>query len=143
LFSLVLGGYGLFGIILNVQLHVVDNSMYRLEEYIIKSDEYIKKFDQLVNRQPNIGMVYGRININPEYFMEEAMLSVFTNDKQATLAPLKEAGFTALLPICAMHLSIPLTCNKGTKAYRLPNGRQLLMNCFKTNSIKYINNVFR
>jgi FAD/FMN-containing dehydrogenase len=96
LFSLVLGGYGLFGIILDVQLCVVDNTMYRLEQYTIKSDEYIKKYDELVNRQPNIGMVYGRININPDHFMEEAMLSVFTIDKQAAIAPLKEAGFTAL-----------------------------------------------
>ena len=96
LFSLVLGGYGLFGIILDVQLRVVDNSMYRLKQYTIKSDEYIKMFDELVNQQPDIGMVYGRININPDHFMEEAMLSVFTIDKQAAIAPLKDAGFPAL-----------------------------------------------
>lgn len=96
LFSLVLGGYGLFGIILDVQLRVVDNKMYRLEQYTIKSNEYIKKYDELVNHQQNIGMVYGRININPDHFLEEAMLSVFTIDKQASLAPLKSAGFTAL-----------------------------------------------
>lgn len=95
LFSLVLGGYGLFGIILDVQLRVVDNKMYRLEQYIIKSNEYIKKYDELVNQQQHIGMVYGRININPNHFMEEAMLSVFT-DTQATIAPLKQAGFATL-----------------------------------------------
>jgi hypothetical protein len=96
LFSLVLGGYGLFGIILDVQLRVVNNSMYRLEQYIINSDDYIKKYDELVNQQPNIGMVYGRININPDHFMKEAMLSVFTIDKQAAPAPLKKAGFAGL-----------------------------------------------
>lgn len=96
LFSLVLGGYGLFGIVLDVQLRVVDNRMYRLEQYVIKSDEYIKKYDELVNQQLNIGMVYGRININPDHFMEEAMLSVFTIDKDAAIAPLKKAGFAGL-----------------------------------------------
>lgn len=96
LFSLVLGGYGLFGIVLDVQLRVVDNRMYRLEQYVIKSDEYIKKYDELVNQQLNIGMVYGRININPDHFMDEAMLSVFTIDKDAAIAPLKKAGFAGL-----------------------------------------------
>lgn len=78
LFSLVLGGYGLFGVILDVKLRVVDNKMYRLKQYIFNSNEYIKKYDELVNRQLGVGMVYGRININPDHFMEEAMLSVFS-----------------------------------------------------------------
>jgi FAD/FMN-containing dehydrogenase len=96
LFSLVLGGYGLFGVILDVNLRVVDNNMYRLSQYVIKSDEYIRKYDELVNRKPDVGMVYGRININPKNFMEEAMLSVFSIDSQETLEPLKKAGYAGI-----------------------------------------------
>lgn len=96
LFSLVLGGYGLFGVIMDVKLRVVDNKMYRLDQYVIDSDDYIKKYDELVDQKTGIGMVYGRININPKNFMEEAMLSVFTIDSQATLKPLEKAGYSGI-----------------------------------------------
>lgn len=96
LFSLVLGGYGLFGVILDVQLRVVENKMYRLKQYVIKSSEYTSKYDELVNRANGVGMVYGRININPKNFMEEAMLSVFTIDSQSAMKPLLKAGYGGL-----------------------------------------------
>lgn len=96
LFSLVLGGYGLFGVILDVKLRIVDNRMYRLQQYVIKSSDYIPKFDELVNGTKNIGMVYGRININPSNFMNEAILSVFTIDSQAVTEPLKKTGYTGI-----------------------------------------------
>ncbi|WP_315818880.1 FAD-binding oxidoreductase [Paraflavitalea speifideaquila] len=96
LFSLVLGGYGLFGIILDVQLRVVPNKMYRLQQYVIKSSDYIKKFGELADGNAQVGMVYGRVNINPAHFMEEAILSVFSVDSTAAMEPLKETGYTGI-----------------------------------------------
>jgi len=96
LFSLVLGGYGLFGVILDVELKLADNKMYTIQQRVIKSTDYITAFDEQVNKRKDIGMVYGRININPTHFMEEAILSTFTiNDKKA-LVPLEKASYTAL-----------------------------------------------
>jgi FAD/FMN-containing dehydrogenase len=85
LFSLVLGGYGLFGVILDVRLTVVPNKMYTAHQYVIRSDDYVKEFDRYVKDRADIGMVYGRININPDHFMEEAILSTFIVDN--TMAP--------------------------------------------------------
>jgi len=65
LFSLVLGGYGLFGVILDAKLKVVPNRMYTAHQYVIKSADYIKEFDRLA-ADLETGMVYGRININPD-----------------------------------------------------------------------------
>ena len=96
LFSLVLGGYGLFGVILDVRLKVVPNKMYRADQYVIKSKDYIKEFDRLAAENPTIGMVYGRVNINPKNFMEEAILSTFTIDSAATLETLNEGKLTSL-----------------------------------------------
>lgn len=96
LFSLVLGGYGLFGIILDVKLRVVNNRMYSLHQYVIDSKDYIAKFDEMVNGQAGVGMVYGRININPIHFMEQAILSVFTVDTAAIIGPLKKTGYVGL-----------------------------------------------
>ena len=96
LFSLVLGGYGLFGVILDVRLRVVNNQMYKLDQEIIKSDDYIKEFTRITVGRENVGMVYGRININPAHFMEEAILSVFTIEQAIDLEPLHEAGYAGV-----------------------------------------------
>ncbi len=96
LFSLVLGGYGLFGVILDAKLRVVDNQMYKLDQEIIKSDDYIKEFTRVTIGRENVGMVYGRININPAHFMEEAILSVFTVEQAIDLQPLHEAGYAGI-----------------------------------------------
>jgi len=93
LFSLVIGGYGLFGVILDVDLKVVSNEMYTTHQYVIKSHDYIKEFDRLATA-PNVGMIYGRININPDNFMNEAILSIFETDSTIYIDPLQEGTFT-------------------------------------------------
>ncbi|NQX43224.1 FAD/FMN-containing dehydrogenase [Pedobacter steynii] len=82
LFSLVLGGYGLFGVILDVNLKVVDNKNYVVQHYEIRSEDYLREFQKLVKHQGNVGMAYGRINVNPDHFMEEAILSTYTVDSE-------------------------------------------------------------
>lgn len=77
LFSLVLGGYGLFGVILDLKLKITDNKTYLAKQYIIKSKDYFAEFKKYVKSGTNVEMAYGRININPEYFMEEAILCTY------------------------------------------------------------------
>ena len=96
LFSLVLGGYGLFGVILDVKLKVVPNRMYKAHQYVIKSKDYITDFDRYTEGKTDVGMVYGRININPDNYLEEAILSVFTTDSNVSLSSLNEPGFTSI-----------------------------------------------
>ena len=50
LFSLVLGGYGLFGVILDADLHVVANERYRLRQLVLPSDTFIATWDKKVGR---------------------------------------------------------------------------------------------
>jgi FAD/FMN-containing dehydrogenase len=79
LFSVVLGGYGLFGVILDVDLHVVANERYRAEVETVPSDRYTARFKEKVNGAADIGMVYGRLCVVPgeKTFLREAMLTVF------------------------------------------------------------------
>lgn len=77
LFSLVLGGYGLFGVILDVELRVVLNEEYRLERFVIPSDQYVPVFRREVRGVAEVGMAYGRLSVAPESFLREAILSVF------------------------------------------------------------------
>jgi FAD/FMN-containing dehydrogenase len=101
LFSLVLGGYGLFGIILEAELHVVPNeaySLYYTETRIEKYDDTLHSIDQ--EKDPP-ALMYGRLSIAPSHYLNDAVLaSVRRAEKQPTplppLGPPKEEFFTRL-----------------------------------------------
>lgn len=77
LFSLALGGYGLFGIILDVELRIVPNEIYRLEQHIVPVDKSLGTFDKQIKNQPGLEMVYARMNIVPDNFLNEVILNAF------------------------------------------------------------------
>jgi FAD/FMN-containing dehydrogenase len=73
LFSLVLGGYGLFGIILDVELKVVPNELYSAQRSVVSSREYAATYRQQIS--PDVGMAYGRLSISPDQFLQETILT--------------------------------------------------------------------
>lgn len=77
LFSLALGGYGLLGVVLDVDLRVVPNERYRLERYVVPTGRYVAAFEELVTRPADAGMAYGRLSVDPDGFLREAVLNVF------------------------------------------------------------------
>ena len=95
LFSLVLGGYGLFGVILDVDLRITDNACYRCERYVFKSEDYVKWFDEKINKTKYTGMAYGRLDITPQNFLNEAILCAFQNQRQ-NIPPLTDPAMDKL-----------------------------------------------
>jgi FAD/FMN-containing dehydrogenase len=100
LFSLVMGGYGLFGVILDVDLHVVRNERYRPEVQVFPADQYPARFAAKVKQQGDVGMAYGRLCVTPgeKTFLREAILTVFRqapcSDKE--IPALKASHYHAL-----------------------------------------------
>jgi len=80
LFSLVLGGYGLFGIILEADLRVVPNERYRLEQRVMPTGKVLAAIGKDLKSQPDVMMVYGRLGIVPERFFDDAILNVLHRD---------------------------------------------------------------
>lgn len=78
LFSLVIGGYGLFGIILDVKLDVVENENYAFKMYKMEADAYLSYFKKHAHENKNVKLVFGRLNISNKEFLEEATLNIFT-----------------------------------------------------------------
>jgi FAD/FMN-containing dehydrogenase len=79
LFEAVCGGYGLLGVILDVDLRVVPNVLYRAEEFPATSKNFIQRFDLLVaqSKKP-IGLAYGRVSIAPgPWFLRDARIIRF------------------------------------------------------------------
>ncbi len=94
LFRLVLGGYGLFGVILDLELRIVPNAPYRMASWIVPSEQYPELYDRYVNAMPQTaepGMVLGRLDITPESFLREASLIVFYHD-DGPIPPLEATG---------------------------------------------------
>lgn len=64
LFGLVIGGYGLFGIILDVDLALTENPVYQRAEQVIDFREYWPFFQRTV-RDPNVENIFARLSIVP------------------------------------------------------------------------------
>jgi FAD/FMN-containing dehydrogenase len=77
LFSLVLGGYGLWGVILDVQLRVVPNAYYRAEQHQVAPADYARTYASLTRGATDVGLAYGRISVAPDSFLNEAVITVF------------------------------------------------------------------
>ena len=82
LFGLAIGGYGLFGIILDIKLRVVDNRNLKFKSYKFRSDEYIDHFEEYVDNDPSVQLVFGRLNISNKRFLQEATLNIFRSSPE-------------------------------------------------------------
>jgi FAD/FMN-containing dehydrogenase len=79
LFSAVCGGYGLFGIILELELRVVPNQLYKAQEFATTSSNYPERYDSVVTHssQP-VGLAYGRVSVAPgSWFLRDARIIRF------------------------------------------------------------------
>lgn len=71
LFPYVLGGYGLFGIILEVELQLTDNELYKIETSTMEYDEYPTYFKNEVLGNKETKMHIGRISVAPDSFLDK------------------------------------------------------------------------
>jgi FAD/FMN-containing dehydrogenase len=85
LFSLVLGGYGLFGIILDVDLRVVPNERFTIERLIVPASDYIKTLFKQTSGTNDIEMVYGRLRVTADDFLQEGIINIFHRLPSANL----------------------------------------------------------
>jgi FAD/FMN-containing dehydrogenase len=74
LFRLAIGGYGLFGVILDVQLKVVPNAMYRSQHQVVSLDEFQDTWDAFAG-QDKVEMLYARLAVNHTDFFEELIVT--------------------------------------------------------------------
>lgn len=91
LFRHVLGGYGLFGVILDANLDVVPNEMYRRDTTYMNYTEFPRYYEANVEANPQVGLVYGRLSVAPQSFLRETAIHVYTrtefNGELPQLAP--------------------------------------------------------
>jgi FAD/FMN-containing dehydrogenase len=77
LFNLVIGGYGLFGVVLDVKLKVVENIALQYKYVRLNPDNFISYYKKYVSENPNVNLVFGRLRISDKHFLEEATINFF------------------------------------------------------------------
>jgi FAD/FMN-containing dehydrogenase len=91
LFRHVLGGYGLFGVILDVDLGVVDNEMYVRRTLYMDYKDFPAYYRANVEGNEGIGLAFGRLSISPGSYLRETAVHFYTktqfSDPLPPLAP--------------------------------------------------------
>jgi FAD/FMN-containing dehydrogenase len=92
LFNLVVGGYGLFGVILDADLEVTPNVVYRSERRVIRYREFPAVFNDEIGPAPQYGLMYGHLSTAPHSFLDEMLLYTYRLEsaRGAVIPPLGE-----------------------------------------------------
>ncbi len=90
LFRNVIGGYGLFGIILDVYIDLVDNEVYNWETKYIPYSEFPNYYKNNIQDKPEIGLFFARLSMSPFSYLSETSVHTFSSvDSQDAIPPLK------------------------------------------------------
>jgi FAD/FMN-containing dehydrogenase len=73
LFRLAVGGYGLFGIVIDADLAMVENSLLTRGSELMKADAFAQRFVARATN-PSVRLSYGRLSVAREGFLREALL---------------------------------------------------------------------
>lgn len=91
LFSHALGGYGLFGVILDAKIAVVPNEMYKWETAYIPYSQYSDYYANNISDDDSIGLTYARLSMSPSSYLKETAVHTFRrtefNEKLPVLLP--------------------------------------------------------
>ncbi|CAH0346589.1 FAD-binding oxidoreductase [Bacillus sp. CECT 9360] len=100
LFPLVIGGYGLFGIILDVTLQLTDDELYKIRTKTINYKDYASYFEKEVKNDNQVRMHMSRISVAPDSLLKEMYITdyIIASDqkKLKDFNKLKEENIIAL-----------------------------------------------
>ncbi|HZO29614.1 MAG TPA: FAD-binding oxidoreductase [Chloroflexota bacterium] len=98
LFHLVVGGYGLFGIVLDADLDVADNVIYTTGRQVIDYRTFPDLFANELADDRSLGLFYGHLSTSPGSLLQEMILYTYRQSEapRADLPPLGEVSGTKL-----------------------------------------------
>ncbi len=76
LFKLCQGGYGLFGVILDLEVDMVENQLMKPRFDVLQAERFADRF-VAGTRDPQVKMIYGRLNVSRADFFREALLVTY------------------------------------------------------------------
>jgi FAD/FMN-containing dehydrogenase len=73
MFRLAIGGYGLIGIVLDVEARLAANTLLQPRQEVMAADAFAPRFIAMAN-DPAVSMIYGRMNVSRADMFTEALL---------------------------------------------------------------------
>jgi FAD/FMN-containing dehydrogenase len=93
LFHLVAGGYGLFGVILDAEIEITPNVVYRSSREVLATSDFPSAFRTRVDGDPAIGLMYGHLSTSPGSRFQEMLLYMYAYTESASpRAPIGPLG---------------------------------------------------
>jgi FAD/FMN-containing dehydrogenase len=77
LYGLVQGGYGLFGVILDMVVDMVPNALLKPTNELMPASEFGPRFVAAIDRDPSIQMAYGRLSVARRDFVRQALMITY------------------------------------------------------------------
>jgi FAD/FMN-containing dehydrogenase len=78
LFGLAMGGYGYFGVIVDLDVEMTENVMLRRSVSLMPGDEFAEPFIAAVENDPLTLMAYGRLSVSRASFFRDAILTTYS-----------------------------------------------------------------
>lgn len=116
LFKLAMGGYGLFGIIIDLEVDMVPNLLLKPTHAVMPSKEFGTRFIRAIQDDPQVKMAYGRLNVSRADFFDEAIL--ITYRPQPNSGPLPAAGTGGMLSSVSREMYRAQTGSETAKRTR-------------------------
>ena len=83
LFSLVIGGYGMFGVIVDVTLHLADDELLERRAAVIDYEEFPSYFEKQVKGDLQTVLMLARPSIDPQDFLKEMVVTTWSRTRRA------------------------------------------------------------
>ena len=96
LFSLAMGGYGLFGVIVDLEVAMVENVLLRPTYELMPASQLGPRFGASLAQDASIRMAYGRLAVDAKRFLREALL-VTLRPTSGTPPPATSGGLLVTL----------------------------------------------
>jgi FAD/FMN-containing dehydrogenase len=98
LFRLAVGGYGLFGIVIDAELAMAENSLLNPAAELMTAEAFAPRFVARASH-PSVRMLYGRLSVAREGFLRQALLVAYAQAPQqpVRLPPPKNSSAFALV----------------------------------------------
>lgn len=88
LFNLVVGGYGLFGVILDATFSLTTNNLLKYKANILDYKEFNQFFNNHIKNKPNISIFFGRLSIAPHYgFLKQMYITRYISTNHVAEKP--------------------------------------------------------
>jgi FAD/FMN-containing dehydrogenase len=94
LYGLVQGGYGLFGVILDMVVDMVPNALLRPTNVLMPAGEFGPRFVAAIDGDPAVQMAYGRLSVARRDFLRQALMITYrpVPNPPARLPPVSAGG---------------------------------------------------